>query len=53
MNIFVLVGFGRSGIDFLQSLFDKHYQISQFPGEFFFDKFVNKFKNNISKKKNC
>ena len=51
MNIFVLIGFGRSGIDFLQSLFDKHYQISQFPGEFFFDNFFNKVKNNISKEK--
>ena len=35
MNIVVLIGGGRTGIDFLQSLFDQHSQVSQFPGVFF------------------
>jgi hypothetical protein len=39
MKIFCIVGFGRSGMDFLQSLFDNHPQISQFPGYFSFYEF--------------
>jgi len=44
MKIFLLLGMGRSGVDFLQSLFDKHPQISQFPGVFIFDIFFKKIK---------
>lgn len=54
MKIFLLLGIGRSGTDFLQSLFDKHPEISQFPGVFFFYNFYkkikNKNKNQIAKK---
>ena len=54
MKIFFLIGTGRSGVDFLQSLFDKHQEISQFPGVFFFDiffiKIKKKNKNQIAKK---
>ena len=45
MKIFCLIGMGRAGIDFFQTLFDKHPQISQMPGVFFFDIFWNKVKN--------
>ena len=45
MKILVLIGGGRSGIDFLQSLFDQHPQISQLPGVFYFDEFWEKVKN--------
>jgi hypothetical protein len=45
MKIFCIVGYGRSGMDFLQSLFDGHPNISQFPGYFFFDKFWELIKN--------
>jgi hypothetical protein len=54
MKIFLLLGTGRSGVDFLQSLFDKHPEISQFPGVFFFGIFLKKIRNknkkNIAKK---
>ena len=54
MKIFLLLGTGRSGVDFLQTLFDKHPEVSQFPGVFFFDTFFkkikNKNKNQIAKK---
>jgi len=39
MKIFCILGLGRSGVDFLQSLFDSHPNISQFPGYFFYDQF--------------
>ena len=42
MKILALTGFGRSGIDFIQSLFDSHPEVSQFPGYFFFDDFWSK-----------
>jgi hypothetical protein len=50
MNIIAIIGFGRSGMDFLQSLFDKHPQISQFPGEFFFGKFYTEVEKKTCKK---
>ena len=45
MKILVLTGNGRSGLDFLQSLFDNHPEVSQFPGCFFFDDFWSKIQN--------
>ena len=45
MKIVVLIGGGRSGIDFLQSLLDSHPAISQFPGVFYFDEFWPYVKN--------
>jgi len=45
MKLFYIVGFGRSGMDFLQSLFDRHPEISQFPGYFSFHKFLLLIKN--------
>ena len=51
MKIFCLLGVGRSGIDFLQTLFDRHPQISQFPGVFSFDFFLEKIKKIDEKKK--
>tara|TARA_B110000503_G_C7113998_1_gene399446 strand:+ start:430 stop:1494 length:1065 start_codon:yes stop_codon:yes gene_type:complete len=54
MKIFLLLGTGRAGVDFLQTLFDKHPEISQFPGVFLFNIFLkkikNKNKNQIAKK---
>ena len=38
----------RGGIDFFQSLLDKHSQISQFPGEIYIDDLLIKFKNTKS-----
>ena len=40
--IVLLAGMTRGGIDLLQSLFDKHSQISQFPGKFYVDDFLKK-----------
>lgn len=34
----------RGGIDFFQSLLDKHTQISQFPGELYIDELIAEFK---------
>ena len=34
MKILAFIGGGRAGIDFLQSLFDSHPEISQLPGCF-------------------
>lgn len=43
MKILALIpGCPRSGSDFLQSLFDSHPEVSQFPGDFYFDKFWSK-----------
>jgi len=45
MKIFCIVGMGRAGIEFLQSLFDGHSQILQMPGIIRFDqKFVDSLK---------
>ena len=46
MKIYCLLGVGRSGVDFLQSLFDGHSQISQLPGVFYYQIFWN----NLNKK---
>ena len=45
MKIYCLLGIGRSGVDFLQSIFDKHTQVSQFPGVFYFEIFWENIKN--------
>ena len=42
MKLIAFVAGGRAGIDFLQSLFDGHPEVSQFPGYFFFDDFWKK-----------
>lgn len=44
MKIYCILGNGRSGVDFLQSLFDKHPQVSQFPGVFYFGEFWSRIK---------
>ena len=45
MKIVALIpGCLRSGSDFLQSLFDSHPEVSQFPGVFYFDEFWLKIK---------
>lgn len=44
MKIYCLLGVGRSGVDFLQSLFDGHSQISQLPGVFYYEIFWNNLK---------
>ena len=38
MKLVVILGCGRSGSDLLQSLFDWHPQIAQFPGVIRFEK---------------
>ena len=48
MKILSLLGDGRSGIDLFQSLFDKHYQVSQFPGIIHWREFFEKISNEIS-----
>ena len=45
MKIIAFIGGGRAGIDFLQSLFDCHPEVSKFPGYFFYDEFFQKVKN--------
>lgn len=49
MKIFCFLGVGRSGMDFFQSLFDRHPEVSQFPGIFFFNLFWLKIKNKSKK----
>lgn len=49
MKILILIGGGRSGIDLLQSLFDQHTQISQFPGVFNWSEFYRSIKGQKSK----
>jgi len=44
MKFILLVGGGRSGIDLLQSLFDQHSQVSQFPGIFRWGEFYQTIK---------
>lgn len=43
--IVLLAAMTRGGIDLFQSLLDKHSQISQFPGKFFVDEFLEKIKS--------
>jgi|MDTG01.4.fsa_nt_gb hypothetical protein len=53
MKIVVLIGGGRTGIDFFQSLLDGHPQIIQFPGVFYFDEFLKRIKKLNDAKKIC
>ena len=43
--VIILASMSRAGIDFFQSLLDKHTQISQLPGKFFIDEFLYSIKN--------
>ena len=45
MKVFCFLAIGRAGTDFFQSLFDRHPQVSQFPGVFFFNLFWEKIKD--------
>ena len=47
MKIAIIMAGGRSGSDFLQSLFDGHPEVMQFPGIL---KFTNKFLEIFNKK---
>ena len=49
MKTIIIFPYGRSGSDLLQSLFDSHEEISQFPGVFFWPKFFEKiqFESNL------
>ena len=51
MKLLILIGGGRSGIDLLQSLFDQHSQVSQFPGVFIWDKFYKLVQSQKSSEK--
>ena len=44
MKIFCLLGTGRSGVDFLQTLFDQHPEISNLPGVFYYQEFWHQLK---------
>ena len=44
MKIFGLLGTGRSGVDFLQTLFDQHPAVSHLPGVFYYQEFWNKLR---------
>ena len=48
MKFVIIITGGRSGSDFLQSLFDGHPQIMQFPGIF---KFTKLFAKTLEEKK--
>ncbi len=45
MKLFVLITGGRTGSGFLHSILDGHSEICLLPGEFFFDDFYEKVKN--------
>tara|TARA_Y100000768_G_scaffold363102_1_gene322439 strand:- start:1200 stop:2297 length:1098 start_codon:yes stop_codon:yes gene_type:complete len=45
MKLIVILLYGRSGSDLLQSLFDNHSEISQFPGTFLWPNFYRKIQN--------
>ena len=47
MKFILLLGGGRSGIDLLQSLFDQHHEVSQFPGIFLWGEFYESIKIDI------
>ena len=49
MKIYCLIGTGRSGVDFFQTLFDKHPEVSQLPGVFYYDLFLEKIKKKKKK----
>ena len=42
MKVIIIMPYGRSGVDLLQSLFDNHEEISQFPGFFAWSDFLKK-----------
>ena len=42
MKLLAFVGGPRAGLDFLQSLFDGHPEVSQFPGYFNFGELLKK-----------
>ena len=42
MKVIIIMPYGRSGVDLLQSLFDKHEEVSQFPGFFAWSDFLKK-----------
>ncbi len=46
--VVILAGMTRGGIDFFQSLLDKHSQISQLPGKFYIDEYIQKTKKDTS-----
>lgn len=50
MKILILIGGGRAGIDLVQSLFDRHTQVSQFPGCFQWSEFYKSIKDQKSPK---
>tara|TARA_B100001057_G_scaffold495145_1_gene593424 strand:- start:897 stop:1967 length:1071 start_codon:yes stop_codon:yes gene_type:complete len=45
MELFVLITGGRTGSGFFHSILDGHSEISSLPGEFFFDDFIDKVRN--------
>ena len=45
MKVIIIRPYGRSGVDLLQSLFDKHEEVSQFPGFFAWSDFLEKIEN--------
>ena len=45
MKLIALITGGRNGSEFFQSLLDEHSEIMQFPGNFLFDDFYEKIKN--------
>ena len=51
MKIIIILNSGRSGSSFLQSLFDKHPEVLQFPGEFLFNDKMMKIFNIVSPNK--
>ena len=48
MKIIALLAAGRAGADFLQSLFDGHPEVSQLPGYFNINEFLNNSSNDTS-----
>ncbi|MDC0425395.1 hypothetical protein OAL80_00765 [Pelagibacteraceae bacterium] len=53
LKILLLIPAGRVGSTFFLSLTDRHEQIMQFPGEFFFDEFWSKIKNKSNSEEIC
>ena len=49
--IVLLAAMTRGGIDLFQSLLDKHSQITQLPGKFYIDEFLEKVKNQKNSEK--
>lgn len=53
LKIILLIPAGRVGSTFFLSLTDSHEQIMQFPGEFFFDEFWPKIRNELTPREIC